>query len=137
MRNLAVDTLHARSLPWFEKFMAAGLDLQSLHDWNGQLILPLMADLSPERLSTWLEGKTFNITQQIINNTPTPEGRAGLQNLINQEKVDVKNLELAFPASRRAASADQPASVRVRSGICWLMVSFATVSQVLRRSDIT
>ena len=63
IQGLAINALHARSLLWFEKLMTAGLNLQALLDSDGETILPLMADLSPARLGTWLEGMTFGITQ--------------------------------------------------------------------------
>lgn len=76
--ELVIRTLHARSLLWFEKCLAAGLDLQSLIASKGDPVLPLMADLSPERMKHWLKGLTFTITDQIIDQTRTGAGRAAL-----------------------------------------------------------
>ena len=81
-----IGVLRAGSLLWFEKFIKAGLDLQPLLDSDGATILPLMADLRPGRLSSWLTGANLNINEEIINNAQTDEGCEALLNLIKPEK---------------------------------------------------
>ena len=81
-----ISVLRAGSLLWFEKFIKAGLDLQPLLDSDGATILPLMADLNPERLSDWLTGINFDINEEIINDSRTEKGRDALLNLIKAEK---------------------------------------------------
>jgi len=88
-----IQTLQARSLLWFEKYIAAGLDLQSLIDSDEEVVLPLMADLSPERLSTWLKGMTVNITPYMIDQTRTPGGRDALLKLIKREKAEPATID--------------------------------------------
>ncbi len=87
IRGLVISTIHARSLLWFEKFMAAGLHLQPLIDSDSELILPLIADLHPERLSTWLSGMKYTINDQMIEDTRTSQGRDALLKLIKPEKA--------------------------------------------------
>jgi len=82
------DSLKAGSVLWFEKFLHAGLNLQDILESDGSTILPLMADLSPERLSTWLKGMQLNITQQMIDEVRTTEGRDALLGMIEPEKAD-------------------------------------------------
>ena len=84
------DVLRARSLLWFERLIEAGLNLQTLIDKGYSSILPLMADLRPNRLSAWLNGVNFNITQQTIDDARTPEGRDALMKLSKSEKADTR-----------------------------------------------
>ena len=84
------DVLRAQTLLWFERLIKAGLNLQTLIDKGYSSILPLMADLCPNRLSAWLNGVNFNITQQTIDDARTPEGRDALMRLSNSEKVDTR-----------------------------------------------
>ena len=93
IQGLAINALHARSLLWFEKLMTAGLNLQALLDSDGETILPLMADLSPARLGTWLEGMTFGITQQTIDDARTAEGRDALLALIQAEETALQKAD--------------------------------------------
>lgn len=86
VQGLVINTLRAKSLHWFEKFIDAGLNLRSLIDSNSETIVPLMADLSPDRLSHWLKGITFKVTDEIINNAQTKEGKDALENLAKLEK---------------------------------------------------
>ena len=88
IKGLVINTLRARSLLWFEKFMTAGLNLQPLIDSDGATLLPLMADFCPARLSAWLKNTRFSINQQMIDDTGTPEGRDALMKLIQSEKKD-------------------------------------------------
>ena len=88
-----METIKAYGLLWFEKFVAAGLHIQSLIDSDDGEVLPRMADLSPERLSTWLKGKTVNTTQQTIDQPRTPEGRDALLKLINREKAEFAEID--------------------------------------------
>ncbi|NCW78213.1 MAG: hypothetical protein EBV64_09670 [Oxalobacteraceae bacterium] len=55
--------------------------------------MPLMADLSPARLGTWLEGMTFGITQQTIDDARTAEGRDALLALIQAEETALQKAD--------------------------------------------
>lgn len=87
------NMLQAGSLLWFQKYLDTGLKLQPLLDSHGGSILPLMADLSPGHLSTWLRGLTFTITEEMFNKVRTDEGRNALLELINPEKAVNENTE--------------------------------------------
>ena len=62
-----IDALKAGSLLWFDKFLQAGLNLQDLLDTHGNEVLPLMADLNPSGLMTWLQDLNFSVTQVMID----------------------------------------------------------------------
>lgn len=94
IKGLVINTLRARSLLWFEKFMTAGLNLQPLIDSDGATLLPLMADFCPARLSAWLKNTRFSINQQMIDDTGTPEGRDALMKLIQSEKKDTPKTDV-------------------------------------------
>lgn len=77
-----ISALKVGSLRWFEEFLRAGMNLQDLLDDHGSEVLPLMADLSPSRLATWLDGLTYTLSEEMIAQTTTAEGAAALSALM-------------------------------------------------------
>ncbi len=86
LRAAVKNTLEAGSLIWFQKFLQAGINLQKLLDSDDE-ILPLMADLSPNLLTTWLQDLQFSITEQTIDMALTDEGRAVLATLMEAQNI--------------------------------------------------
>ena len=87
----AIDALKAGSLLWFDKFLQAGLNLQDLLDTRGNEVLPLMADLNPSLLMTWLQDLNFSVTQVMIDQARTSEGKAVLENLMQAQAISLSS----------------------------------------------
>ncbi len=87
----AIDALKAGSLLWFDKFLQAGLNLQDLLDTRGNEVLPLMADLNPSLLMTWLQDLNFSVTQLMIDQARTSEGKAVLENLRQAQAISLSS----------------------------------------------
>jgi hypothetical protein len=83
----AIDALKAGSILWFDKFLQAGLNLQDLLHTRGNEVLPLMADLNPSLLMTWLQDLNFNVTQLMIDQARTSEGKSILENLMQAQAI--------------------------------------------------
>lgn len=86
-----INALNAGSLLWFEKFLQAGLNLRDLLDARGDEALPLMADLNPSGLMTWLQDLNFSVTQQMIDQARTSEGKATLADLMKAQAISLSS----------------------------------------------
>lgn len=75
--RLAVATIRAGSLKWFDALIKAGLDFQRLErTFVGAL--PWLADLDPDGLSNRLRSVHYRIDESMIESTGTEAGRKAL-----------------------------------------------------------
>jgi hypothetical protein len=86
-----IGALKAGSVLWFDKFLQAGLNLQDLLDAHGDEVLPLMADLNPSGLMTWLQDLNLRVTQQMIDQARTSEGKAILVDLMQAQAISLSS----------------------------------------------
>ena len=63
--------------------------MQKLLNARGDEVLPVMADLNPSLLMTWLQGLHFGVTQQMIDQARTTEGKAILADLMQAQARSV------------------------------------------------
>ncbi len=86
-----IGALKAGSVLWFDKFLQAGLNLQDLLDAHGDEVLPLMADLNPSGLMTWLQDLNLRVTHQMIDQARTSEGKATLADLMQAQAISLSS----------------------------------------------
>ena len=73
--------LKAGSRKWFDRFIAAGLDLTAMLTTCGAKLVPLIADVDPDGLRSWLSGHPVKIDDPMIKVARTDRGRQALQEL--------------------------------------------------------
>ena len=87
LNRIIIDSLQTKSIAVFEKLIQAGLDIQHLLRQDKSMYLPLMADCNPTDLKYWLKGIDIKVTEGLIAQASTPEGKAALRQLMEKEKA--------------------------------------------------
>lgn len=73
--------LQAGSALWFDRFIAAGLNLTAMLNTYGPDLVPMLADMDPESLPSRLKGYGVKIDEEMIAAARTDEGREALLSL--------------------------------------------------------